>query len=345
MDKPRLILSVAGSGKTSHLVEKLNVKSRALLVTYTDNNVEHLKQSVIRKFGYIPSGITVLSYFSFLYSFCYKPFLSLVCPSRGLTFERAEINNYYSSDSKEYYVCSNGLLYSNRLALLIKNTCLPDVVMRLDKYYDSFYIDEVQDMAGYDFDLIVSLKTTKCSRLYVGDFFQHSVDSSRSGTKNQNLHKDYTNYKAAFVKEGFDVDENTLSRTYRCGPAICDFVTRNLGIQIASNKTDDLSIIELVEDHGRINEIIENPFIIKLLYKESYKYKCISMNWGESKGLDCYQDVCVILNKKTYEYMRKGMLDKLSSVTKNKLYVALTRAHRNVYLIRESDILQFRFAS
>ncbi len=65
MDR-RLILAVAGSGKTTYLINSLDLDRRFLIVTYTDNNLSHIRRSVINRFGYVPKNITLLSYFQFL---------------------------------------------------------------------------------------------------------------------------------------------------------------------------------------------------------------------------------------------------------------------------------------
>ncbi len=65
MDK-KLILAVAGSGKTTLLLNKLNDKDRFLIVTYTRNNYEDIKKSIINKFSYIPSNIKFI-HILFLY--------------------------------------------------------------------------------------------------------------------------------------------------------------------------------------------------------------------------------------------------------------------------------------
>ena len=83
MDR-RLIQSVAGSGKTSYLIDRLNLKRRFLLVTYTINNTEHLKNCIIRKFGYLPNNITVYTYFEFLLAVCYRPFLADTIGAKGI---------------------------------------------------------------------------------------------------------------------------------------------------------------------------------------------------------------------------------------------------------------------
>lgn len=55
----------------------------------------------------------------------------------------------------------------------------------------------------------------------------------------------------------------------------------------------------------------------------------------EAIGLDKYTDVCVLLNKTTSKKMAAGKLAELAPMTKNKLYVAITRAKGNVYIFDE----------
>ena len=45
--------------------------------------------------------------------------------------------------------------------------------------------------------------------------------------------------------------------------------------------------------------------------------------------------VCVMLNKTTAKLFKQGKLTALPASTRNKLYVAITRAHGTVYLIDE----------
>ena len=68
-----------------------------------------------------------------------------------------------------------------------------------------------------------------------------------------------------------------------------------------------------------------------MVQKNGYMHK----NWGETKGEDKYMDVCVLLNKATSKRMSSGTLSELAQLTKNKLYVAITRAKGNVYIFDE----------
>lgn len=58
MDR-KLILSVAGSGKTKLLIDRLDEERRFLIVTYTDKNSDNIKRRTLRKFGYIPKNVTI----------------------------------------------------------------------------------------------------------------------------------------------------------------------------------------------------------------------------------------------------------------------------------------------
>lgn len=57
MDR-RLMLAVAGSGKTTYLINKLNLEQRFLIVTYTDNNLANIRQRIINTFGHVPQNIS-----------------------------------------------------------------------------------------------------------------------------------------------------------------------------------------------------------------------------------------------------------------------------------------------
>ena len=154
MDK-RVIFAVAGSGKTTYIVNKLNLKDRALIVTYTNNNVENLRTRIIQKFGYFPRNIKLLSYFSFIHSFCFKPFLVDEYRTKGLYYLP---NGNRFAKNEDRYITKGSRLYSNRIAKFLEEKgVLADINERIEKYYQSLYIDEIQDFGGHDFNFLKSL--------------------------------------------------------------------------------------------------------------------------------------------------------------------------------------------
>jgi hypothetical protein len=177
--------------------------------------------------------------------------------------------------------------------------------------------------------------------LYVGDFYQHTFNTSRDGNVNQSLYNNYENYKKSFEKLKLFVDEKTLIKSYRCSPQVCEYIIDNLNISIKSYK-DSNSEIRYIDCKTEIESIVRNDNIIKLFYKEHYLYKSKSRNWGDCKGENIYNDVCVVLNNKTLGYYLKHNLKNLPPQTLNKLYVAISRAHGNVYFIAEKDLEDYK---
>ena len=194
MDR-RLILAVAGSGKTTFLINTLDLDKRYLIVTYTENNVAHIRRCIINKFGYIPTNIKLLSYFQFLIHICYRPFLKDRCNAKGITWRMPENWTLYKK-GQLHYMTSYQYLYHNRIAKLCATTCKDMIKDRIEKYYDYFMFDEVQDLGGHDFNLIQAITPTKINCLFVGDFYQHTFDTSKDGNVNKNLYKNYKKFKS-----------------------------------------------------------------------------------------------------------------------------------------------------
>ena len=334
MDK-QVIFAVAGSGKTTHIINALNLDKRFLLITYTNNNVRNLRTGILKKFGYFPDNIKLYSYYSFLYGFCYKPFLHSAMRTKGINYEQTPFK-FAKKTERKYYIDNYDRLYSSRIAkLIIEQDAAKHVVERISKYFDFIFIDEIQDFAANDFNLLKEISKATLNQLYVGDFFQHTFDTGRDGNINSGLHDNFESYKLMFQQMGLNLDASTLSKSYRCSPTVCKFITDNLKINIESHRTDT-TVIKLINDSDEASAIFNNPNIVKLFYKEHYKYNCFSRNWGYSKGEDKYYDVCTVINKTTMGYLQNNKLDQLAPTTKNKLYVALSRTKNNLYLIPDS---------
>ena len=339
MDR-RLILAVAGSGKTTYLINCIDLSKRYLIVTYTENNLSHIRRRIIDRFGFMPDNVNLLSYFQFLFRVCYRPFLKDEFNGKGITWDLPEDWTRLKTGT-EHYLSPHRNLYHNRLAKLCLKECAPQIKGRIEKYYDCFLIDEVQDLGGYDFNLMQAIVPTKIDCLFVGDFFQHTYDTSLDGNMRKSLYRDYGKYKREWSRIGLTIDETTLSNSYRCSRTVCDFVRNSLSIEIRSHREDETSIV-YVDNQREADVLYNDNTTIKLFYQDSSKYVCYSENWGKAKGLDNFTDVCIILNATTLKAYRKNVLNKLAASTLNKFYVACTRARRNVYLVPHTFIDKYK---
>lgn len=340
MDK-RVVLAGAGAGKTTYIIEQLKKDSRALLVTYTDNNTRNLRNRVIDKFGYIPEGIRILSYFTFIYTYCLKPLYGYELKLKGINFETPLVKRGNKNQSRYYFDAVNKI-FSNRIALyLMHNKKMKKVINRLERYFEHIFVDEAQDFSSYDFDFLCELAHGTYSLELIGDFYQRTFATSRDGNKGSSLFSDYNNYTEALIKNGFDLDVLTLIKSYRCPPEICDFITDKLGIHIDSHKTTSGNI-NFIDNNEDVDALFMNESIIKLFYRSSNKYPGNTDNWGNVKGLDDFEDVCVVLNPTTLGAYKNNTLSNLAPTTKNKFYVACTRTKRNLYFIDEANLKKYK---
>jgi DNA helicase-2/ATP-dependent DNA helicase PcrA len=341
MDKS-VVFAVAGSGKTTRLVAALDEEQRFLLLTYTEANYNNLRAKVIQRFGYMPPNIAIYTYFRFLHSFCYRPFLRSKKDTRGITFNAPDRFPVYPLTDDRRYISPSRWLYANRLAKFIEQSGMVDaVVARIEKYFDVFFVDEVQDFGGHDFNFLLNISAAQVRMSFVGDFHQHTFDTSRDGNVNANLHADYDAYKKKFERARFEVDIESLIRSRRCSKSVCDFITEKIGIDIQAHD-DRMSDVRFEDDPAVVEALYRDSGTVKLFYKEHQKYDCFSQNWGASKGMDCYEDVCVVLNPGNIKAWKAGSFLDINPETRNKLYVACSRARGHLTFIPETLLKQYK---
>jgi hypothetical protein len=339
MDHKRLILAVAGSGKTTYLINQLNENERFFIITYTINNAALIRDRIIKKFNYLPNNIKVFTYFDFLYNFCTKPFVFSKYHPKGIDLENSpEFTRNFANTNINRYFSKSRHFYHNRLSKFLEFEKLhDDICSRLEKFCDHLFFDECQDLGGHDFNFIMTITKAKINFLFVGDFYQNTYVTSFDGPLNSGLYDDYPKFVKRFEDKGITIDTSTLNNSHRCSATICDFITKNLGIEISSHNNLQTLIVH-IEDKDKIARILNDDKIIKLAYDGSHLLPFRAKNWGECKGEDDYHDTCILLNKTTYNLFRKQNLIKTAPRTKKKLYVALSRTRGNCYLIDQNQL-------
>ena len=359
----RVILAVAGAGKTYHICHKIDPTKRNLILAFTHENIHNIQKELCDAHGCVPELTTVSTFDSFVYHQLILPYEPSIaehfgCPkfvSRGIcTIDPPPIRipgrdgkmisnpHYCKKDRLAHYVTKRLQYYCatlSELALQVKQkreSLVKRAAARLNLFYDCVLIDEFQDFREYDYELIMALAKQLNDIVLVGDYHQHSVSATNNSGKpfkNKSTDVSYDAFVAELQKFGFEVDLTTLDKSRRCSAEVCDYVSEKLHICITSSGDHGGAII-WIDDNP--TSVLENERIVKLVFQEAGKYSFRALNWSYSKG-DTVDSACVILTD-SLDNLDSDQFnpDRIKPSTLNKLYVAMTRSRGDLYLIKAS---------
>ena len=367
----KVILAVAGAGKTYYICHKIDPAKRNLILAFTHENIHNIQKELCDAHGCVPELTMVTTFDSFVYHqliLPYEPSIAehFACPrfsSCGIcmtdppskTKKNAEGKSvanphYRKKDSLTHYVTMNRQYYCATLSELVlqvkknRESLIKRLAARLNLFFDCILIDEFQDFREYDYELIMALAKRLNDVILVGDYHQHSVSATNnSGKPFKNKSKDvsYVDFVAELRNSGFEVDLTTLDKSRRCSAEICNYISEKLHINIASNGDHCGSIVWIDDDPS---VVLNQDQIIKLVFNEAANYTFRAMNWSYSKG-DTVDSACVILTD-GLDNLDSDSFDpeKIKRSTLNKLYVAMTRSRGDLYLIKASTFKKLRDA-
>lgn len=353
MNQNKLIVAAAGAGKTTFLVnEALKIKNeRVLITTYTQANEAEIKKKIVEVNQCIPPNVIVQTWFSFLLQHGVRPFqgglfekeitgLILVNSQSGLKYYFKGIPIYFSEEKEfeRHYFTKENKIYSDKISKFVfrcNANSAGAVIERLSKIYSHIFIDEVQDLAGYDLELLKLLFKASSNTLLVGDPRQGTY-STNSSAKNKKFKK------AAIINFfeddslGIDTDTTSLTTNYRCNEAICN-LSNKLFTDLpptTSGNTDTTThdgvflVREVdVDEYLKIYSPVQLRENVKTEVNANYRV----MNFGESKGLS-FDRVLIYPTNPIQKWLADNNSE-LAPISRSKLYVALTRARYSVGII------------
>ncbi|CNF88107.1 Superfamily I DNA and RNA helicases [Yersinia enterocolitica] len=242
--------------------------------------------------------------------------------------------------------------YLSKLATKIIKLTKKKPISRLEDMYDYIYIDEVQDLIGWDFEIIKYISKSKLINLMcVGDFRQTIYDSAI--TTKSPLSSDE---KIKFFEES-KFTKIVLNKCHRSIQEICDIADT---VHLKQNYQKTISAVKNID----IDEDFKNHlgvYIVRLSMVKDYviKYQpvvlrlnknigindnienLIKITYGKSKGLGF--DRVLIFPTKPYEEFFKGNVDVFeknkTEESKNKLYVTLTRGRYSVGILMPDEMV------
>ena len=350
MDK-RIVLATAGSGKTYHITHSINVAERVYIISFTNRNVDNIVMELNNHyFNKIPSNVIVSTFDTFVLHQLIKPFSNILeIVDKNIlgvdVISKPEVDgrnaNYKPVLDPLHYMNSNQQLYVSRMSKLFMKQAEPikEVILRrLEKYCDCIYFDEFQDYNGFDFKVLqYIIEKANINVIAVGDIFQSLVAPIRHDGTGSN--KPFSTINAVddlrcYFSDNIKIDTDTLINSRRVTKKVAEFIQNHLFINIGSNSELQGNII-WVDDIAQIDLLMRNKSITKLVWNRKVAINPMEthINWSYSKG-DTYKECCIILTNDTSDLSK---WNQLSSSTRNKLYVALTRSKGNVYLITKEN--------
>lgn len=343
----KLIIAAAGSGKTTHIVnEALKITDGAVLVTtYTEANEAEIRKIIIEKNKYIPKNITVQTWFSFLLQHGARPFQgnSFDKDIKGLVLMNRQSAPYVNeSNTEKHYFTDGQKIYSDKLSKFVvkcnKNNS-GAVIDRLSRIYKYIFIDEVQDLAGYDLNFLKLLFSSTINTLLVGDPRQGAY-STNNASKNKRFQKSKIIHFFDDASISIKKDDTSLVVNHRCVGPICNF-SNKLFPDLPKAKSGNLE----KPNHGGVflvrqqdvNHYLEEFHPAQLRYdkRTSVNEEYSVRTFGDSKGLS-FERVLIYPTKPLIEWMKNNNSN-LAPTSCSKFYVAITRARYSVGIVYDYD--------
>ena len=222
--------------------------------------------------------------------------------------------------------------------------------------YSHIYFDEVQDLVGWDYEVLEELTRARNFDITcVGDFrqtiYQTAITTKQPKTNPQKLSK--------FEALGFEVEPMCIN--WRSIQQICDFAdtvhanqgyesTRSHVPEVPEEYQDHLGIFIIKKSDVQKYSDRYSPVLLRSSVRSGIELNSICstrLNFGQAKGLSFPR--VLILPTSNYKCFLKGNANcfdtQRTEGALNRLYVAVTRAKYSVgFIIDDNEIDQYDLA-
>lgn len=298
----KVIMAAAGAGKTwgicrEVIEETKKTNKKILITTYTNKGVESIEKEYKKQNdGVIDKNIVIQTWFQFLLSELVKPYQRSILNEynviKSIDFNKQYgFINYAKRGTRNHYITKNNDILSNTVSEFVidsnKNT-QGKVIERLEEVYSRIYIDEIQDLAGEDLELLKLLFDSKVYIECVGDYKQSTYTTHNSKKNKKQTGLNIIDYFRELEKEN-KIELYFNKKTRRFGKEICafsneifedsedaiesdvDYNQENMGVYLIENKDAELYYKKY------------KPTVLKYDVK-TQDIPYTSLNFGQCKG-------------------------------------------------------------
>jgi DNA helicase II / ATP-dependent DNA helicase PcrA len=342
-----VIIAAAGGGKTTRIVRAAlgSPLERSAIVTYTHNNVGEITKKLYELNRSLPPQAEVWSWYSFILRELARPYQSAMINGRinGIFWNQKRSTRFArQTDIDHFYFNREKLIYSDKIAqfICVCNKASDGAILaRLEQRFDHIYIDEIQDLAGYDLDLIELLLRSRIRMTLVGDHRQatfrtnNAARNSRYGGMNiANKFREWSKVKLCTIS--YEVE------THRCNQHIADVADsffpqepRTKSLNKSTTGHDGVFTIARSQVSSYIAKY--QPQVLRLDIKTDCEGHS-AMNFGESKGLT-FDRVLIFPHKLAVKWLSTGLLTHVEK-SSSKMYVGVSRARHSVAFVHDGLI-------
>ena len=341
-------ISAAGAGKTWDIcheaLEAGRAGKRSLIITYTNRGTDSIRKEICKQNnGVLHEKVFIKTWFRFLLSDWIKPYQNYITGPENINIiksidfsEAYGIVNKFKTGTIGRYVTTGRNLKSNfvsEMAYSLNEKSDFKVLHRLEEIYAHIYFDEIQDLAGYDLQLMELLLNSLIGITCCGDnkqatFSTHNARKNKAKT-GRNIWAFFEDYdkrgNVSFIKK---------LESRRFNQDICDFANsvHPVGDQITT-------IMDEVTEHDGVFLIRKEdvpdyfawykPQVLRFDAKtDNQGYQTV--NFGACKG-ETFDRVMILPNGP----LLKFILDKTALSSPEKYYVAVTRAKFSIAIVMD----------
>ncbi|PBQ17762.1 RNA helicase [Pseudomonas congelans] len=373
-----LCMAGAGSGKTHKIITEAIAEikrgGKVLVVTYTTSNQQELRHRFLVEFGQHSSRFVVKGLFSFYLEDLVRPYqqaffeqridgiffnesnphlkpkTKFTLPGRKEQFDDKSFNpNHFLTQC--HTKAHTGFLA--KLAARLMKAAKNAPASRLGQIYSQVYFDEVQDLVGWDYEVLKGLnKAMKSPITCVGDFRQ-TVYETTFGHKAPQTSDEKI---AAFKAMGFT--EEALVLNWRSLQSICDIADE---VHKGAYQATKSAVVDIppafTHHHGAFivkqSEVTDyitayDPVVLRWNVASGKQYipahaRCY--NFGASKGLGFDRALVVPTDSQMHFVLNGNTRFPIKAETaQNKLYVAITRARYSLaFVVADNKAEGLRF--
>lgn len=312
---------------------------RIAILTYTLQNLEEIRRSFESNAGTVPANVAVYSWYSFLLRECIRPYqAALVAEPRieSIRFVSGRTNNRIPrAQARRYYLAGHHILSDRASEFAVRCDDLTQgrVMTRLADMFDEVYIDEVQDLAGYDLDLLERLLTTRVETTLVGDTRQATYSTNHAARNGQYRGTNMLRLFENWQQRGLcGIAHQTTS--WRCLQSLCDLADL-LYPDMPHTKSGNDAASEhngiFVVSPDAVDRYVREFSPTVLRYDRNENCGGLpAVNFGESKGRT-YARVLIFPNGPLNQFLQSGNPARITSPAK--YYVAFTRARLSLAFV------------